>query len=80
MRAGARRAFALSLGAFGAGASTAVVPLAFRAAPQAGLGAAATMVALLLAGRATAFFGRDGLFGVLAASSAILAIIFVSAV
>ncbi len=80
LRLGSRRAFGLALGAFGAGASIAVVVLAFVSPARGALGASASAIALLLAGRATALLGRDGLFGVLAVSSAVVAVVFLSAV
>ncbi|MGE5594654.1 MAG: UbiA family prenyltransferase [Hyphomicrobiales bacterium] len=79
-RLGSRRSARLSLALFGAGSSAAVVILLFADPAWAGLCAATATVALLLAPRAVRFFGRDGLFGLLAASSALLAVLFLSAV
>jgi 4-hydroxybenzoate polyprenyltransferase len=76
---GERRSRAIAVALFGIAASAAVVVLLFVALPQAALTAIAGAVAFLLAPRATAYFGRDGLFGVLAAGAAALAVVFLSA-
>ncbi len=73
-------AFRLAMGCFGAAASTATVVLAFVSQERALLAAIAGVVALLTAPRAARLFGRNGLFGVLAVSSAVLALVFLSAV
>jgi len=79
-RLGARRSARLSLALFGLAASGAAVVLLFEAPQRAGFVAAAGTIALLLAPRAALFFGRDGLFGLLSASAAIVSIFFLSAV
>lgn len=80
-RAGGRAAFAISIGALGAGLSIgAVVLVATGHAPQAALVGLTGVVALSLAPRAARFFGRDGLFGTVAVSSALSAGAFLSAV
>jgi 4-hydroxybenzoate polyprenyltransferase len=79
-RAGARRAALLAFGLFGAGASLAVVVLLFESRPRAALAGAAAFLAMVLAPRATRVFGRDGLFGVLAVTTAVIAVVFLSAV
>ncbi len=79
-RAGARRSYTVALAAFGFAASVAAVVLAFESARGALLVALDGVTAALLAPRATRFFGRDGLFGLLAAATAILGVVFVSAV
>ena len=75
-----RSAFRLAMGCFGAAASTATVVLAFVSPERAFLVAVAGVIALLTAPRAARLFGRNGLFGVLAVSSAVLAVVFLSAV
>lgn len=76
---GARAASRLAIATFGAAASLATIVLLAAGRPQAWAGAAIAIVGLLFGGRATRLFGRDGAFGVLAVSSALLAIAFVSA-
>lgn len=78
-RAGPRRAFQAAIGLFGAGFSLLSVVLALAAPPQAALVAVTGAAALLLGPRATRLFGRDGLFGVFAAATALGAVAFVSA-
>lgn len=79
-RLGLRRSLMVSLALFGIAASIAVAVLLFVSPGRALLGAIDTMFAALLAPRATAYFGRDGLFGLLSASAAVLAVVFLSAV
>lgn len=79
-RVDARRAYGLAVGAFGIAASAAIIVLLFESAGRAGLAAIDAMVVALLGPRATRFFGRDGLFGLLAAATATLAVLFLSAV
>lgn len=79
-RLGTERAANLALGLLGlAGAVAAGVLLAAGAPRQALIVAGTVLVAGVLARRAVAMFGRDGLFGLLAASSGVLAVAFVSA-
>lgn len=76
-RIGARRALAASLGFYALAAITASAVL--FATSVAGLGALVAFGALFtgsLASRAIAFFGRDGFFGLLATSSALMGVIF----
>lgn len=77
---GARRSARLSLALFGLAMSWAAVVLVFESPPRAALVAAAGALALVLAPRAVLFFGRDGLFGLLSASAAVVALVFLSAV
>ncbi len=79
-RAGARRALRLTLAAFGAGVSLAAVVLASAEPVRAALAAGVGLMVLSAGPRATRLFGRDGLFGVIAVSSAAVALLFVSAV
>ena len=76
---GEGRALRLGLAVWGAAASTATVVLIFAAPSRAGLTAAAAAIALILSARAVRVFGRDGVFGVLATTSAIIAGVFLSA-
>ena len=69
----------MSLSCFGAGVSIVAVVLAFSAPVHALLVSVAGAAALLLAPRATRLFGRSGLFGILSATSAIVAVVFVAA-
>jgi len=79
-RLGTERAANLALGVFGvAGIVAVVVLLAARAPLQALLLAATVLIAGIMSRRAIATFGPDGLFGLLAMSSALLAGLFVSA-
>lgn len=77
---GTRASVRLALSAFGLAASTATIVLLFAEPSRAPFSAAAAIVGLVMAPRAARFFGRDGLFGLLAASTAILAAVFLSAV
>jgi 4-hydroxybenzoate polyprenyltransferase len=77
--AGRRRAYAVALGSFGAGLSLVVIVLAVRAPAQSAFVAIAAVVAFSLAPRATRLFGRNGLFGIVSATTALAAIAFVSA-
>lgn len=76
---GERRSLALAVGLYGIVCSMAVTVLLVVAQEQAFLAAAAAAMSLLLLPRARAFFGRDGVFGVLAAGSVVLALAFLSA-
>lgn len=77
---GTERAANLALGLFGlAGALAVVVLLVATASLQALLVAATVLIAGIMSRRAVATFGPDGLFGLLAMSSALLAGLFVSA-
>lgn len=78
-RIGGRRATLLALALYGAAASAAVLVLLFVAPARAALAAAAGAVMLLLAPRASRFFGRDGLFGLMAMTTAVIAVVFLSA-
>ncbi len=79
-RLGTERAANLALGLFGlAGALAVVVLLVATAAIQALLVAATVLIAGIMSRRAVATFGADGLFGLLATSSGLLAFVFVSA-
>lgn len=77
---GQRRSLRLALGLFGAAASGACVVLLLAAPAQAALAAATALIVLLLVPRSTRLFGANGFFGLLAVSSAALALVFVSAV
>jgi 4-hydroxybenzoate polyprenyltransferase len=77
--AGERRSRALAIGLFGLAGSGAVAVLLFEGTGAAMLAAIAAGVAAILAPRATAYFGRDGMFGVLAVGGAGLAFAFLSA-
>ena len=79
-RAGAVRTARAAFGLFGAAASGAVAILLFVSPARAGLAAASGVVAMMLAPRATRLFGRDGLFGVLAVTTGVIAVVFLSAV
>lgn len=76
---GARQSRAASVALFGAAASAAVILLLFRSPERAAVAAIDGAIVFLLAPRAPVFFGRDGLFGLLAAGSAILGAVFLSA-
>ena len=79
-RLGTERSANLSLGLVGlAGAVAALVLLVAGEGSAALISAATVLIAGVLAKRATVTFGPDGLFGLLAASSAVLAVAFVSA-
>jgi len=79
-RLGARQTRAASIAIFGATASAGVVLLLFRSPERAAVAAIDGAVVFLLAPRAPAYFGRDGLFGLLAMGSAVLGAVFLSAV
>lgn len=80
-RLGTERAANLSLGLFGLAGIIAVVVLLVATAPlQALLLAATVLIAGIMSRRAVATFGPDGLFGLLAMSSGLMAVLFVSAV
>lgn len=79
-RAGAGPSGRLAIASLGAGASAAAVVLIGAGQPGRAMAcAAAGTVVLVLAPRAVRLFGRDGLFGVVAASAAVLALVFLSA-
>jgi 4-hydroxybenzoate polyprenyltransferase len=80
-RSGPTLAYAGSLSAFGAGASIAAVVLAVtaHAMPAAAVGITAFFV-IGLAPRSVRFFGPSGLFGLMAVSSALCGLAFLSAV
>jgi 4-hydroxybenzoate polyprenyltransferase len=80
-RLGTERAANLALGIFGLAGLVAVAVLLVSGAPtQALLSAATVLIAGIMSRRAVTVFGPDGLFGLLAASSALLAVLFLSAV
>lgn len=79
-RLGGRRSRAAAIAIFGTVGSVAVVVLLFESPGHALIAAIDAALVLMLAPRAQVFFGRDGLFGLLSASSAVLAIVFLSAV
>ena len=76
---GERRSLAIAAGLYGLASSGALAVLLVVAQGQAALIAVTGAVSLLLLPRARTFFGRDGVFGVLAAGSAALAVLFLSA-
>lgn len=78
-RMGGRRAALLAIAVNGVGTSAAVILLLFVAPARAALVAAAGAILLLLAPRASRFFGRDGLFGLMAMTTAVIAVVFLSA-
>lgn len=77
---GAARARATAVGLFGGAGALAVGVLAFESSGLAALAATDVLFAASMAPRATAYFGRDGFFGLLAAATAVLAVVFLSAV
>lgn len=77
---GDRRAQALAIGLFGGAGAIAVGVLVFESSGRAALAATDVLFAALMAPRATRYFGRDGLFGLLCAATAVLAVLFLSAV
>jgi 4-hydroxybenzoate polyprenyltransferase len=80
-RLGTERAANLSLGLVGVAGIIAFVVLLFAsAAAQAILVAGAVMLAGVMARRAVRLFGADGLFGLLASTSAVIAVSFISAI
>lgn len=76
---GAPAALRLAFAAFGLAASLATIVLLFGGRPQAWFAAAIGAMALVLGPRAARLLGPDGFFAVLAVSSGLLAIAFVSA-
>ncbi|MBI2765124.1 MAG: UbiA family prenyltransferase [Chloroflexi bacterium] len=79
-RLGPRRSLRLGVAFFGAVASVAAVVLvAAGESGRAALVALTAALALLLVPRAARYFGRDGLFGLIAASGATIALVFLSA-
>lgn len=80
-RLGASSARRLMLAAFGsAGVVASGVLFTTREDARAAIVAVTTVVALALIPRATTLFGRDGLFGFLAAATGIISVVFLSAV
>jgi 4-hydroxybenzoate polyprenyltransferase len=80
-RLGGRRAAGAGIGLFGVAASACVLVLLATGFPgRALLAAVSAALALVLSVRAAVLFGRDGLFGVVATTSAVLAVVFLSAV
>jgi 4-hydroxybenzoate polyprenyltransferase len=77
--AGPRRAYLGALALFGAATSLIAVVLAFVAPLNAILAATAGAMAFVLAPRATRLFGRSGLFGILATTTGVIAVVFVAA-
>ena len=79
-RLGARRSFRGSVGVFGVAGGMACVVLLLAGEPgRAALCAVSTVFGGSLSGRAVVLFGRDGLFGLLAASAGAIAVVFLSA-
>jgi len=78
-RMGVRRAYGAAMTALGASVSVCVVALAFTAPFQAGIAAIVGAAAFISAPRATKVLGRNGLFGVVATTTAMLGVVFVSA-
>jgi 4-hydroxybenzoate polyprenyltransferase len=78
-RLGMSRSRRLSLACFGLAASVAVLLLALREPDRAVYSAAAAATVALLAPRASGRLGHDAFFGLLAAGSAVLAVLFISA-
>lgn len=79
-RLGTARAANLSLGLVGVAGVVAVAVLLFeREGTRALLVAASVLLAHTMAGRAVRLFGPDGLFGLLGATSAAMAVTFISA-
>ncbi|HEX6030515.1 MAG TPA: UbiA family prenyltransferase [Tepidiformaceae bacterium] len=76
---GERASRAAGMALFGLTSSIAVVVLLVVARPQAMLAAIAAAVTVVLIPRAQVYFGHDGVFGVLAAGSAALAVAFLAA-
>lgn len=70
----------VALGLFGGAGALAVGILAFESSGRAALAATDVLFAALIAPRAAAYFGRDGFFGLLAAATAVLAVLFLSVV
>ena len=78
-RMGTRRAYGAAMGALGTSVSICVVALAFSAPFQAGMAAIIGAAAFISGPRATKVLGRNGLFGVVAMTTAMLGVVFVSA-
>lgn len=79
-RLGARQSFRGAIGLFGVAGGLACIVLLFAGeAGRAGLCAVSVVFAGSLSGRAVVLFGRDGLFGLLAASTGAVAVVFLSA-
>ncbi len=79
-RVDARRIYGIAIAAFGLAASAAIAVLLFESPERAGLIAADAIVIAFLGPRATRLFGRDGLVGVIAAATAVMGVVFISAV
>ena len=80
-RLGASAALRLAFAAFGsAGALASGVLFATGDGVRAVIVVVATIVALALSTRATTVFGRDGLFGLLASATGVIAVVFLSVV
>ena len=77
---GSIRSRGMAVGLFGSAGALAVGILAFESSGRAALLATDVLFAAMIAPRATAYFGRDGFFGLLAAATAVLAVLFLSAV
>ena len=77
---GGARSRGAAIALFGAAGAVVVGVLAFESSGRAALAATDVLFAALMAPRATAYFGRDGLFGLLCAATAVLAVAFLSAV
>jgi len=77
---GSARSRGMAIAFFGSAGALAVGLLAFESSGRAALAATDVLFAALIAPRATAYFGRDGFFGLLAAATAVLAMLFLSAV
>lgn len=78
-RMGARRAYGAAMGALGISVSLCVVALAFTAPFHAGLAAIIGAAAFISGPRAASVLGRSGLFGVVAMTTAMLGVVFVTA-
>ncbi|MBA4180638.1 MAG: hypothetical protein C0506_08635 [Anaerolinea sp.] len=79
-RVGEFRARGIAVALFGVASTVAVVVLTFESRGAGSLAAVNAVFTALLAPRATALFGRDGLFGLLAGSTVVLAVVFLGAV
>ena len=79
-RLGGRRSRGIAIALFGIVASIAVLVLLSRSPGRSVLAAVDGATVAMLAPRVPMFFGRDGLFGLFAAGSAVLAVVFLSAV
>jgi 4-hydroxybenzoate polyprenyltransferase len=79
-RLGVSRSSGIAVALFGIVASGVVLVLLGRSTPHALFAAVDGASVALLAPRAPVFFGRDGLFGLLAAGSAVLTVVFLLAV